>query len=87
MYVEREIQPKFVELAKIYPIVAVVGPRQAGKSTFLEKQAGTGIPVLSFDDPDVKELFNADIKRFEREHVQGHGRVILDEAHQPDFAI
>ena len=83
MYVEREIQPKFNDLAKIYPIVAIVGPRQAGKSTFLQKQAGgRDIPALSFDDPDVKELFNADIKRFEREHIQGHACVILDEAHQ-----
>ncbi|MEK6800962.1 MAG: ATP-binding protein [Nanoarchaeota archaeon] len=80
MYVEREIKNKFEKIAKIYPIVALVGPRQAGKTTFLKEQAkNLNSSYLLFDDPDIKEMFEEDIKKFEKQYIEGKEISILDE--------
>ena len=39
MYIERAFKQKFVKLSSLYNAVAVVGLRQAGKTTFLKEQA------------------------------------------------
>ena len=80
MYVERDIKNKFEIIAKIYPIVALVGPRQAGKTTFLKEQAkNLNSSYLLFDDPDIKEIFEEDIKKFEKQYIEGKEISILDE--------
>lgn len=80
MYVEREITREFNSMAKISGIVAVVGPRQAGKTTFLKERAGkAGASYLLFDDPDVRELFDDDIKRFENQYLRSGKPTVLDE--------
>lgn len=80
MYVEREITKKFAASSHINNIVAVVGPRQAGKTTFLKAQgAAINAVYLFFDDPDVKELFDTDIKKFENQYLSGSKLTILDE--------
>ena len=77
MYIEREIKEIFEKVAKIYPIVALVGPRQAGKTTFLKEQiAGKKAAYIFFDDPDMKNLFNEDIKKFE--HAMSGDMEIMD---------
>ncbi|MFH1072464.1 MAG: ATP-binding protein [Nanoarchaeota archaeon] len=80
MYVKREIQVQFRKLSPIYPILAVVGPRQAGKTTFLKAEIkDKSANYLLFDDPDIRELFNEDIKKFERQYVEGKEIIALDE--------
>jgi len=36
MYVERDLMDMFTKLDRNYPVIAVVGPRQSGKTTFLK---------------------------------------------------
>jgi predicted AAA+ superfamily ATPase len=80
MYVERSIKDRFQKIASIYNIVAIVGPRQAGKTTFLKESAkGRDAPYLLFDDPDVRDLFNSDIKKFDTHYLEGHELAVLDE--------
>jgi len=80
MYVERDIRGKFESVASLYNLVAIVGPRQAGKTTFLKEQfKGKGSSYLMFDDPDVKTLFDEDIKKFESQYLEGQDVVVLDE--------
>jgi len=80
MLIKREITSKFEKLSGLYPIVAVVGPRQAGKTTFLKMQkAEKNINYVLFDDPDVRQIFDADIKKFERQYLEGKQATILDE--------
>lgn len=63
MYVEREIKKRFDKIIKSYNMVAVVGARQAGKTTFLKKQMEhSKSTYILFDDPDVRSLFDEDIK-------------------------
>lgn len=80
MYIERDIKERFGQVSSAYNLVAVVGPRQAGKTTFLkERVRGTNAAYLVFDDPDVRALFDEDVKRFENQYLEGHDAAVLDE--------
>ncbi|MEM7815820.1 MAG: ATP-binding protein [Candidatus Aenigmatarchaeota archaeon] len=80
MYVEREIREAFVKVSNIYNIVAVVGPRQAGKTTFLKEQMkGQKSSYVLFDDPDARAIFEDDVKRFEKQYMEGYHLTVLDE--------
>ncbi|MFH1106722.1 MAG: ATP-binding protein [Candidatus Micrarchaeota archaeon] len=79
-YVERQLKKDFEALAEAVPAVAVVGPRQAGKTTFLKhEQAGKNTSYAVFDDPDARTLFETDVKKFEAQYVEGFERTVLDE--------
>src|SRR4030042_521519 len=80
MYVEREIKNKFDKIIKSYNMVAVVGARQAGKTTFLKKQMeNSKSTYILFDDPDVRSLFDGDVKKFEQQYLEGYDLSVLDE--------
>ncbi len=80
MYVSREVQTRFDKVKNLYPVIAVVGPRQAGKTTFLKEQIkNKNSNYLLFDDPDIKNMFDEDIKKFEQQYVLGKEMVVLDE--------
>lgn len=79
-YVERAIKDGFEKVSGAYPVIALVGPRQAGKTTFLKEQLKrlNGSYVL-LDDPDARALFEEDVKKFERQYVEGREVTLLDE--------
>lgn len=80
VFVEREIEGKFKKLKEIYSVIALVGPRQVGKTTFLKEMAkNVKSNYVLFDDPDVRDFFDEDIKKFEKQYVEGYDVVILDE--------
>jgi predicted AAA+ superfamily ATPase len=80
MYIEREIKNRFDKIFKSYNMVAVVGARQSGKTTFLKKQMGHyNSSYVLFDDPDARALFEEDIKKFELQYIQGKEVTVLDE--------
>lgn len=80
MYVERAQQSRFVKIDGLYPIVAVVGPRQAGKTTFLKHQLDfVNASYALFDDPDCRNLFDSDIKKFQTQYLEGRAVAVLDE--------
>lgn len=79
-YTEREAKDSFDKVSAIYDAVAVIGPRQAGKTTFLkERIKGLNSSYVLFDDPDARALFESDIKKFETQYVEGHDVTVLDE--------
>jgi hypothetical protein len=80
MYIERKIKEKFDKIIKVYPVTAIVGARQSGKTTFLKEQAKKfKSNYLLFDDPDIRELFDEDIKKFEKQNIEGYEISVLDE--------
>ena len=80
MYIEREIKSRFDKIFKSYNMVAVVGARQSGKTTFLKKQMGQyNSSYVLFDDPDARSLFEEDIKKFELQYIEGKKLTVLDE--------
>ena len=81
MYVKRDLTERFTKIASVYDVVALVGPRQSGKTTFLREQMKQKkSSYVLFDDPDARRLFGEDIKKFEMQYVEGYEVTILDEA-------
>lgn len=50
-------------LASGFPVVAITGPRQSGKTT-LARSAFAQLPYVNLEDPDTRELALADPRRF-----------------------
>lgn len=80
MYVKRALGKWLLELHNSYPMIALVGPRQSGKTTLLkELMKDFASSYVLFDDPDIRSLFNEDIKKFEVQHIEGNDLTVLDE--------
>ena len=79
MYVERDLEPLFEKVSSIDKAIAVVGPRQSGKTTFLKRRISSSTGYLLFDDPDVRSLFEEDVKGFQSHFLEGNEITILDE--------
>ena len=80
MYIEREIKNKFDKILKSYNMIAVVGARQSGKTTFLKMQMERfNSSYVLFDDPDARSFFEEDIKKFEKQFMNGYNLSVLDE--------
>ncbi|MBC9868961.1 MAG: AAA family ATPase, partial [Opitutae bacterium] len=73
---------KLKELAKGFPIVAVIGPRQSGKTTLVQ-EAFPKHAYLSLEDLDVRDEARGDARGFLRRQ---QGDFILDEVqHVPEL--
>ncbi len=76
----RDAAPQLQDLARWYPVVAVTGPRQSGKTT-LVRSVFADKPYVSLEDPDVREAALADPRGFLALYPDG---AVLDEAqHAP----
>ena len=73
--IRRDAASTLIRLAKGFPILAITGPRQAGKTT-LAKSVFTGKPYVTLENPDEREFAQNDPKRFLARFPQG---AILDE--------
>jgi len=80
MYVPRDIKPSFDQLFHVYDMIALVGARQSGKTTFLKhRMKDVNSSYVLFDDPDARTLFEGDVKRFEIQYLEGYEVSVLDE--------
>lgn len=80
--ISRQATATLHTLAKGYPVLAVTGPRQAGKTT-LAKSAFPDKPYVSLEDGDVRAFANEDPRGFLNRFPDG---AILDEAQRcPDL--
>jgi predicted AAA+ superfamily ATPase len=79
VYVKRDIGHYFDKIKGLYNTIAVVGPRQSGKTTFLKKRIKMNISYLLMDDIDVRSLFEEDVKGFENRYLRGNDVTIMDE--------
>ena len=48
-YIERSITSKLTELFEHFPVVALVGARQVGKTTLVERLPIPGLRTITFD--------------------------------------
>ncbi len=74
--IRRQAYTSLLELARGYPILAITGPRQAGKTT-LAQSAFPDKRYVSLEDPDEREFADQDPRGFLARFPDG---AILDEA-------
>ena len=74
-YIKREIEAEIKTLAKEFPIVVLLGPRQSGKTT-LAKHLFPKYKYVSLEDLDSRELAKNDPRQFLRIFSE---KVIIDE--------
>ena len=80
----RDITKGLVEDASKIPVIALLGPRQSGKTT-LAKETFKQHAYVSLEDYDVRNLAESDPRAFLRKYANPHG-VILDEVqHVPSI--
>jgi len=63
-YISRDIEAPLAEYAKLFPSIALTGPRQSGKSTTLRKLFEKSHAYVSFDDPEIRRRFTDDPQLF-----------------------
>ncbi len=81
MYIQRDLELTLQKYLQQKEILAVIGPRQSGKSTLLlhllEKLPATHL--ISFDDREILNLFEHDPKAFMEIHIKKYKYVLIDE--------
>ena len=70
-------------MARGFPVLAVTGPRQSGKTT-LARLAFPQLPYVNLEDADTRDLALADPRRFFARHAQG---AILDEVQRAPLLL
>jgi len=63
MYLRREIENAITEAAKLFPVIAITGPRQAGKTT-LVKELFAEKPYFNLELPDINQAIEEDPRAF-----------------------
>ena len=76
--IPRSLEPELRTLATHYPVVAVTGPRQSGKTT-LRRAVFPQQPYLSLEALDVRDFALEDPRGFLAEHRSG---AVIDEIQQ-----
>lgn len=75
MMIKRKAEKKIKQLSKSFPVVAVIGPRQSGKTT-LVRRAFPDKPYILLEDPDTRIFAEEDARGFLAQFPKG---AILDE--------
>lgn len=78
MYIKRELETVIKKGAKQVPIIAIIGPRQSGKST-LAREIFKNHTYLDMQDAELFDFATSDPKGFLNTYKNEHG-IIVDEA-------
>ncbi len=80
IFIKRKIDTKIQEYFKLPEILAIIGPRQSGKTTYLKHFIDEkGGKFISFEDVDALNLFNNDIKGFVDKYILDTDLFCIDE--------
>lgn len=80
-YVERDIESEINQYIDSPEILAVIGPRQAGKTTLFRKleERLDNSNYISFEDRDILSVFEEDEKEFAQLYLQDYDYLLIDE--------
>ncbi len=73
--IQRELSTKLIELFSKFPAIAILGPRQSGKTT-IAKEIFPDLKYVNLEDLSVREHAKNDPKDFLENNQQG---LIIDE--------
>jgi hypothetical protein len=81
MYIERKLEEKILKYLDKPEIIAILGPRQCGKTTMLKKIFSDlkNANFISFEDRDALNLFNHDIGNFVELYAKNYKYLFIDE--------
>ncbi len=83
MYIKRELESQIIPFLTKKEIIAVIGPRQSGKTTLIKNILSNlnkaKVNFISFDDIEALEIFSNDIKSFIKLYIEGYDYVFIDE--------
>ena len=74
--IHRKAAEALERLAKGYPVIAITGPRQSGKTT-LARHCFDNMPYVNLEDPDQLDFARSDPKGFLERYLKG---AVFDEA-------
>lgn len=77
MIIARDINKYLLKAAEFYPVIAVLGPRQSGKTTLVQETFSKH-KYLSLEDLDIRAIAKLDPRRFLNDYANEYG-IILDE--------
>lgn len=81
--IQRNLEGPLRELAQHYPVVAITGPRQSGKTTLCREVFGDRLPYVSLEPIDSRDYASRDPRGFLQEY---EGGAIIDEVQRsPDL--
>lgn len=85
MFYKRDASETLKTLASQFPVVALLGPRQSGKTT-LAKEIFKNHRYISFEDLDMREFARTDPRKLLLDFARGYEGLILDEVqHVPSI--
>lgn len=76
MFLRRDLESTLARFSK-FPVVAILGPRQSGKTTLAQNFFANHL-YLNLEDPEMREMAYSDPKGLLRKYENEHG-IILDE--------
>ncbi|MFH1838397.1 MAG: ATP-binding protein [Candidatus Kuenenbacteria bacterium] len=81
MYIKRKLEDTILKYLNVPEIIAIIGPRQSGKTTILNKIFSKlkKAEYLNFDDKKVLNLFENDVDSFREIYVKNFDYLFIDE--------
>ncbi len=81
MYIKRDLETKLRDYLNTREVLAIVGPRQCGKTTLMEHvfKGLKNARFISFEDREALELFSKDINAFADLYAKGVDYLFIDE--------
>ena len=84
MFIKRAITDQLVEAAGEFQVIAIIGPRQSGKTT-LARVVFPDHAYVSLEDYDIRSRAMADPRKFLTEEPTPHGMIIDEIQHAPQL--
>ncbi len=84
MNIARHIVKELLKAAKEYPVLAILGPRQSGKTTVVKTTFPHHNYVL-LEEPDILEFALSDPRAFLKHYSNENGLIIDEAQHAPDL--
>ena len=84
MVIKREIESELKSYAKQFPVVAVLGPRQSGKTTIVQETFKKHL-YFSLEDTNTRDAARSDPKLFIESKLNKHGVIIDEVQYVPDL--
>lgn len=82
MHIKRAITEILIEDAKKAPVIAILGPRQSGKTT-VAREAFPGHTYISLEDYDVRDFAATDPRQFLKDNENPLGLILDEVQHVP----